>query len=165
MKEQKKKFRNHSQGEAVTHSKEKRDKFIEMRAEGRTLANIAKELKIAHNTATSWNSELMEEIAAAKAFNVEEMIEKYRMTKEKRIEMYGERLLVLQDELAKRDLSQIPTNKLFDMTMKCSRALQQEIEMPQFLTEEDIKAQKFIREAQKKNQEEKERMDRMMLGL
>ncbi len=92
------------------------------------------------------------------------MIEKYRMTKEKRIEMYGERLLALQDELAKRDLSQIPTNKLFDMTMKCSRALQQEIEMPQFLTEEDIKEKKMRREIIKKKQEQNEFLEKTMLA-
>jgi len=66
------------------------------------------------------------------------MIEKYRMTKEKRIEMYGNRLLAMQDELARRDLSEVPTNKLFDMTMKCSKALEAEISNPAFLTDEDI---------------------------
>jgi len=63
-----------------------------MRAEGRTLSAIAKELGIARNTAVNWSRELSEEIAAIKAFKTEEMIEKYRMTKEKRIEVYGNRL-------------------------------------------------------------------------
>lgn len=116
-----------------------------MRAEGFTLAHIAKELGIARNTAVNWNKELSEEIDASKAFEVEEMLEKYRMTKEKRIEMYGERLLALQDELAKRDLSEIPTNKLLDMMLKCAKALEAEIPNPTFLTEDDIEELKKLR--------------------
>ena len=103
-----------------------------MRAEGRSHSAIAKELGIAQNTAVNWSRELFEEITAIKAFKAEEMIEKYRMTQEKRIEMYGNRLLAMQDELARRDLSEVPTNKLFDMMMKCSKALEAEISKPAF---------------------------------
>jgi len=126
----------------MTHSPEIKNKFIEMRAEGRTLSAIAKELGIARNTAVNWSRELSEEIAAIKAFKTEEMIEKYRMTKEKRIEVYGNRLLAIQDELAKRDLSEVPTNKLFDMEVKCSKVVEAEISNPAFLTDEDIETRK-----------------------
>jgi len=126
----------------MTHSPELKDRFIEMRAEGRTLSAIAKELEIAQNTAVNWSRELSEEIAAIEAFKAEEMIEKYRMTKEKRIEVYGNRLLAIQDELAKRDLSEVPTNKLFDMDVKCSKVVEAEISNPAFLTDEDIETRK-----------------------
>jgi len=126
----------------MTHSPELKDRFIEMRAEGRSHSAIAKELGIAQNTAVNWSRELFEEITAIKAFKAEEMIEKYRMTQEKRIEMYGNRLLAMQDELARRDLSEVPTNKLFDMMMKCSKALEAEISKPAFLTDEDIEREK-----------------------
>lgn len=132
----------------MTHSKGTKDKFIELRAEGITLANIAKELNIAYNTAVNWNKEFLEEVNAAKAFKVEEMRAKYRMTTEKRIEMYGERLLAIQDELAKRDLSEIPTNKLFDMMLKCSKALEKEIPDPNFMTDEEIEEEKGFRRAE-----------------
>lgn len=131
----------------MTHAKETKDKFIEMRADGRTLAKTAEELNISYNTAVNWNKEFREDIGAAEAFKVEEMMEKYRMTKEKRIEMYGERLLAIQDELAKRDLSNIPTSKLFDMMIKCSKALEIEAEPPRFLTNEDIEQTKSRRKA------------------
>lgn len=143
----------YSVGEATTHPKEVREKFIELRAEGRTLVKVAKELKIAYNTAVDWNKEFLEEIDAAKAFQVEEMMEKYRMTRDKRIEMYGERLLALQDELAKRDLSEIPTGKLFEMMMKCSKELQTEIGTPKFLTESEIKSKKMKRSFHESSQD------------
>jgi hypothetical protein len=124
----------------MTYGKKKKDKFIEMRADGMTLANIAKELKISYNTAVQWSRMLELEISAVKAFKEEEMIEKYKMTKEKRVEMFGERLLAIKDELAKRDFSDIPTCKLFDMMIKCSKALEAEAATlsPSFLTDDDI---------------------------
>jgi transposase-like protein len=130
----------------MTYPPEIKNKFIEMRAEGRTMSDIAKELGIAHNTATAWNVELSENVDSAKAFKVEEMLEKYRMTKEKRIEMFGEWLLVLQAEFANRDLSEVPANKIFDMIIKCEKALGAEISYPMFLTDGDIEDKKNARD-------------------
>ncbi len=78
------------------------------------------------------------------------------MTTEKRIEIYGERLNAIQDELAKRDLSDIPTNKLFEMMIKCETALKAEIPSPNFMTDEEIEGAKKSRKAR----EERDRMYR-----
>jgi hypothetical protein len=139
----------------MTHSKETRDKFIEMRAEARTLAKIAKELVISRNTATKWDRDLQDDIKAASAFNTEEMMEKYRMTKKKRIEMYGEKLLAMEDELSRRDFADISTPKLCEMIIKYSKALEAEIDKPKFLTDDDIKEKRKTREA---NREMSKRM-------
>jgi hypothetical protein len=74
------------------------------------------------------------------------LINKYRMTKEKRIELFGERLFAVQEELSKRDLSDIPTPKLFEMRIRCSKALEAESIVPEFLSEDDIKNRKKDRE-------------------
>jgi DNA-binding XRE family transcriptional regulator len=121
------------------------ERFIELRASGTTLAKAAQELDIAYNTAVNWEKDLLEKIEASKAIKTEELLEKYRMTKEKRIELFGERLLAIQDELAKRDLSDIPTPKLFEMMIRCTKALEAEASMPHFLTENDIEAMKAKR--------------------
>ncbi len=131
----------------MTYPKETKDKFIELRAKGVSLANTAKELNIAQNTALNWNKEYIEEIDAAKAFEIEEMREKYRITTKKRIEIYGERLKAILDELAKRDLSNIPTNKLFEMMLKCEKALEEEIPNIEFITDEEVKEKKKYRKA------------------
>jgi hypothetical protein len=128
-------------------SAENTERFIELRASGTTLAKAAQELGVAYNTAVNWEKDLTEKIAAAKAIKMEELLEKYRMTKEKRIELFGERLLAIQEELAKRDLSDVPTPKLFEMMIRCSKALEAEADMPQFLTEEEIEAKKTKRES------------------
>jgi hypothetical protein len=155
----------------MTYGKKKRDQFIEMRAEGMTFANIAKELEISHNTAVQWSRELYDSIRAAKAFKDEEMIEKYKMTREKRIEMFGERLLAIRDELAKRDLSDIPTYKLFDMMIKCSEALEAETSDlgPSFLTDDDIvqikEERKSEQELQMRREEIRKHNQKMNLSL
>jgi hypothetical protein len=144
----------------MTHSVETKNKFIEMRAEGRTFAQIAEDLNISYNTAVNWSRELSDNISAAKAFKKEELIEKYRMTKEKKLDMYGERLLAIQDELAKRDLSDIPTNKLFDMMVKCSKAFEAEAGSIEFLTDEDIEQLKEDREFHQKLELKREKYRR-----
>jgi transposase len=85
-----------------------------------SLAQAAQQLHVSYNTAVNWQRELKDYIEASKAIKMEELLEKYSMTKERRIELYGERLLAIQDELAKRDLSEVPTPKLFEMMVTSS---------------------------------------------
>jgi hypothetical protein len=137
----------------MTKPAETKERFIELRASGMTLAKSAQELGIAYNTALNWQRELVDYIRAAKAFKMEELMDKYQMTKEKRIELYGERLLAIQEELSKRDFKDIPTPKLFEMMIRLSKALEAESIVPNFLTEDDIKNNKKERENNKKDRE------------
>jgi transcriptional regulator with XRE-family HTH domain len=122
----------------MTKSAETMERFIGLRASGMTLAKAAQELGIAYNTAVNWEKNLKENVEVAKAFKMEELLEKYRMTKEKRIELFGERLLAIQEELAMRDLSDVPTPKLFEMMIRCSKTLEAEVDIPEFMSEEEI---------------------------
>lgn len=99
-----------------------------MRASGMTLAKAAEELGIAYNTAVNWEKALKERIATQKAIRIEKLQEKYLISKEKRIELFGERLLAIDEELKKRDLSEIPTPKLFEMMIKCMMACRMRLE-------------------------------------
>ena len=129
----------------MTKDTDTRERFIELRAEGWTLTKIADELEISYNTAVNWNRDFAERIKAAHALRIEELQEKYLMAKEKKIELFGERLLAVKAELAGRDLSEVPTPKLFDMMMKCQAALEKEAVRPHFMTEEDIEKAKTKR--------------------
>ena len=92
-------------------TKQTLDRLVDLRADGMSLANIAKELGIARNTAVSYDKELREKISAVKAIKDEEMLERFRMTKQKRLEMLGERLQTIQEELSRRGLADISTSK------------------------------------------------------
>ena len=122
----------------MTHSKEIKDKYVELRAEGITIQKAAKELGIANNTAGKWEKSLKSRIADLENLRLQESQQKYLMTKEKRIELYGERLLAIKEELSTRDLSDISTPKLFDMLIKCSNVLQTEYVAPASLSTEPL---------------------------
>ena len=111
----------------MTKPAKTKERFIELRASGMTLAKAARELDIAYNTAVNWEKDLKEKINVARAIKMEELLEKYRMTKEKRIELFGERLLAIHEELAERDLSNVPTPKLFEIMIRCIEALKAEV--------------------------------------
>ena len=122
----------------MTYPFEIKDRFVEMRASGMTLAKAADELGIARNTALNWETDLKERIEAQRAIHIEELQEKYLISKVKRIELFGERLLAINEELKKRDLSEVSTPKLFEMMIRCMKALDGEIEVPEFLSEAEI---------------------------
>ena len=54
---------------------EQKSRFIHLRAKGYSYTKIAKELKVSTSTLTNWNQELQEEIAQAKAMELEALQE------------------------------------------------------------------------------------------
>jgi len=97
---------------------DQQERFIELRAKSVPYEEIGKELGVSKPTLIKWGKELQLDISNRKAFEWEYLQEKYFVSKKKRLEMLGEQLLIVKEELAKRDLSEIPTEKLFDVQMK-----------------------------------------------
>jgi transposase len=105
---------------------DQKERFIELRAKEVPYEQIAKELEVSKPTLIKWGRELELEIGNRRALELELLQDKYFVSKKKRVEYFGEQLSRLNDELAKRDLSEIPTEKLFDITMKTIVSLKQE---------------------------------------
>jgi len=103
-----------------------KEKFIELRAKGLSFDKISKELRTSKQTLINWSKELQEEIRNLKAIELEALQEKYFLTKEKRIELFGEGLKAIKEELEKRDLKDIPTGKLIELLLKYHRILKEE---------------------------------------
>ncbi len=61
-----------------------------------------------------------------KAVELDALQEKYFISKKRRIELFGERLQKIKDELEKRELKEIPTDKLFELFIKLYSLLKQE---------------------------------------
>ncbi|WP_142920423.1 hypothetical protein [Peribacillus asahii] len=57
------------------------------------------------------------------ALELEPLQEKYYVSKKKRIGLFGEQLVRLKEGFAARDLSEISTEKLYDITMKTAASL------------------------------------------
>jgi len=106
---------------------ETKEKFLELRAQGLSFDRIAKKLKASKQTLINWSKELEMEIANRRAIALESLQEKFYMTKARRIEVFGAKFQAIKDELDKRNLSEIPTEKLFDFFIKYSNVLKSEI--------------------------------------
>lgn len=101
-----------------------KDEFIELRAQGMSFALIAERLDVAKSTLIAWSKEAENDISNLRQIYAEAMREKYRMGAERRVKLFAKQLDLMETEIAKRDLSSIPTERLFDITAKISREIQ-----------------------------------------
>lgn len=101
-------------------------KLVELRAQGSSYASIAQELGIAKQTAITWSRELRHDIANSKSLEWDTAREKWRIAREHRISLLSAQLDRVRQELEKRDLSDVPTGKLIDLTMRLSASLKAE---------------------------------------
>jgi len=106
---------------------ETKERFIELRAKGLSFEKIARQLKVSKQTLINWSKELSTIISNLRAIELEALQEKDYLTKSARIELFGERLEAIKTELDRRDLSEIPTAKLFEFLEKYGRILKEEV--------------------------------------
>ena len=93
-----------------------------------------------------WNGKLREEIAARRAVELDALQEQYFISKEEKIRLFGEKIRLILSEIGKRDLSDIPTGKLFDLLLQYHTALEAEAVTPVFRTVEEIASDKKMAE-------------------
>ena len=117
---------------------ELKSQFVELRAKGWSYVKISRRLKVSKNTLTNWGAELEGEIASLKAMEMEALHEKYFMNKESRIRLLGEQLKEIKDELKRRGLETVSTDRLLEMELKLYQALQAEYVETRPLTEEEM---------------------------
>jgi hypothetical protein len=94
-------------------------RFIELRIEGKSFDKIAKELQTAKQTLIEWNKEfkVRDTIRVQKALKLNALVKQFEFDREQRLKINLEFSQKLHQELASRDLSQIPTPKLLDMAL------------------------------------------------
>lgn len=107
---------------------ETKEQFIELRAKGVSFEKIAKELGVSKQTLITWSKQFQIEISNLKAIKLEALQEQYYVAKEKRVQLLGKKLEILIKELDKRDISGVPTVKLFELVCKYSRELRDDAE-------------------------------------
>jgi transcriptional regulator with XRE-family HTH domain len=105
---------------------ETKDRFVELRAQGKSFATIAEELNVSKPTLIEWSKDLQVEIANLRAVNVEALHERYRLTKERQLQALSHQLETVEAEIEKRGLTDVPTDKLFNILFKLSDELQEE---------------------------------------
>jgi len=130
----------------MTTNTDIKTKFIELRAKGYSFEYIAKSLNKSKQTLINWNKEFENEIANLKAVELESLFEACFVMKQQRIKLLSSNLKLMQDELAKRDLADINTDKLMDLIIKSTSLLKDEYIDLTFKSDDEISRNKSFEE-------------------
>ncbi len=95
------------------HAADTRHRFIELRAQGWSLARIAAELHLAKRTLVEWNRQAQQEIRDLKDVEVEALQERILVSHEVELERLTAQLNRIESVLAKRNLDCLSTESLF----------------------------------------------------
>jgi hypothetical protein len=119
-----------------------KEKFITLRARGHTLKKIGEELGVHKTTLIEWGKELRDEIANARAIELEALRERFFLTTEMRLELFGEEVRRIRDELRRRDYSEVPTATLVKLLLDTHGALLEEDVEPVLKTPDEAEQDK-----------------------
>lgn len=125
---------------------ETKHQFVELRAQGKSLRTASDELKIGLQTAVRWERELKEQIANLKAIEIDALLERHQLTVQAQIERYGFELARVTEELKKRDLSDVPTPKLYAIMGKLHARIEEALPTLTVRNDDEIAALKELDE-------------------
>ena len=134
-------------GDKTMKGEQTRQKFLELRAQGKSLRAIEIEIGTSRGTLAKWEQEYREELTNLKAIELDAMREKYLLTNQAQLDLLGTQFTRLKEELEKRDLSDVPTPKLFELVLKYSTRLTEDFPGQWIGTEEQVARQKANRES------------------
>lgn len=97
---------------------EVQNQFVELRARGNSYDNIAKTLGVSKSTLLSWSKDLSMAIENERNVAMDAIYEKHKLAKQHQMEMLGLQLSKVREELDKRDLAEVSTDKLVAMQLK-----------------------------------------------
>jgi len=125
---------------------ETRERFMVLRAQNKSYAAIERELGVTKKTLIAWGKEHREQIENLQAIEYEALQEEYGLTTRARVELFGEELRRVRDELATRDLAELPTLKLYDLFLKLSAQLKAEVTPPLVRSDDEVQQRFAVRE-------------------
>lgn len=105
---------------------ETKQQFVIGRAKGKSYATIAAELDVSKTTLIEWSKDLAVNIANLKAVETEALLEEYKASKQHRIETLGKLLTTVRSELESRELTNVPTERLFAVLSRLSEQIKTE---------------------------------------
>jgi len=108
------------------HDQETQQKFVALRAQGRSFNGIATELNVARRTLIDWSRKFRFEIQNERAIELEALQEKYVASREERLRRMGEQLGAVEEELKKRSITELSTTRLFALAESLRRQMQRE---------------------------------------
>ena len=107
------------------HSTDTKSRFIELRAQGWSLARLAAHLDVPKRTLVDWNQHAQAEIRPLKAVELEALQEKLLASHEAELTQLNAHLQRVETELAGRTLEIVSTENLYRLAAQLRRQLQQ----------------------------------------
>jgi len=107
------------------HSTDTKNRFLELRAKGWSLARIADHLDVSKRTLVDWNQHAQPEIRVLKAVELEALQEKLLASHEAELTQLNSHLRRIETELATRTLEIVSTENLYRLAAQLRRQLQQ----------------------------------------
>ncbi len=115
-----------------------KEKFILLRGEGLSFDKIAKRINVSKPTLIEWQKEFSNEIKEIQETRFNEILEKYNMIKEKRIERITKELDLAWRAYEKIDYKDMNKRELLMMIIRLDKRLKDEIEpLEKYETEND----------------------------
>ena len=131
------------------HDAETQQKFVGLRAQGRSFSRIATELNVARRTLIDWSRKFQFEIQNQRAIELEALQERYLATREERLARLGGQLAEVEAELKQRNVAELSTPRLFTLAESLRRQIQRETGEVRFSTAvEEIPKDEYHEQAQ-----------------
>ena len=105
---------------------ETRDRFVELRAQGKSFAAIAEELNVSKPTLIEWSKDMQVQVANLRAVNEEASRERFKLSKEHQLEVLSKQFNAVQVEIEKCDLTELPIDKLYGVMFKLADELREQ---------------------------------------
>ena len=116
------------------HTQETQLKFVERRAQGWSFVRIASELGIAKSTLIEWSRKFQFEINNQRAIEMDDLRNRVLGSRQTRVAAFAEKLARVEDELRKRDLSKVPTQRLYTLAEALQRQIERETNAIHFIS-------------------------------
>ena len=100
---------------------DKQQQFVELRARGATYGQMVDILHCSKSTLVAWNKEMADEIAERKAMTKNDILYDYQVARDNRLRYFAKLYRDIKNELARRTLRDVPSDKLYAMLEKCSK--------------------------------------------
>jgi hypothetical protein len=116
------------------------EKFVEMRISGKTFAEISEALEVSKQSLIGWSKEVetKETISMGKLMRLQSTLKIFELDREARVQRFAVLAQKINAELEKRDLSEIPTDKLLKMAVVNERRLDDALQIITFQDEQNV---------------------------
>lgn len=114
-------MKNRSRSSVKLYKNDKKARFVELRARGASFQDIADILVCGKSTLVNWNKEMADEIAERKAMTKNDILYDYQVARDNRLRYFAELYRDIKNELARRTLRDVPSDKLYAMLEKYSK--------------------------------------------